>query len=119
MRGTPAASAYGLMSCQTTFSQRTSPPIRSARLTGRIRALLQRGSRHPRVDRNLHPIRHWGGANPAVLANQIDDAPPTVTLLDVGERKSGDLGSPEPTAQEDSKDRSIAQPLSCRGVGRT
>jgi hypothetical protein len=35
----------------------------------------------PGVDCYLHPGWHRGGSDPAVLANQVDDAPATITLL--------------------------------------
>ena len=46
---------------------------------------FQQNRMSPRVDRDFHPVRHWRGAPPPVLANEIHDAPTTVTLQHVVE----------------------------------
>src|ERR1017187_1232029 len=51
------------------------------------------GSRRPGVNRHLDPRRHRDRAHPAVLSKEIDDAPATLTLLGVLERKGRHLGS--------------------------
>src|SRR5712691_11256199 len=57
-----------------------------------IRHARRRG---PRVDRDLHPIRHRRGADAAVLAHEVDDAPTTVALLEMPESERRYLRSPE------------------------
>ena len=44
-----------------------------------------------------------------MLADEIDDAPPAVALLDMRERERRDFGSPQPAAEKNSEDRAIAQ----------
>jgi hypothetical protein len=46
-----------------------------------------------------------------MLSDQIHDAPAAISLLDVLERKSGDLGAPQPAAEEDGEDRPVPQAL--------
>jgi|SRR5579871_1822362 len=48
--------------------------------------------RGPRVDRDLHPIRHRRRTNPPVLSDEIDNAPATVALLNVCDCEGRDFG---------------------------
>jgi hypothetical protein len=57
------------------------------------------GYGRPRILRHLHPRRHWDRPNPAVLTDQVHNAPPSVSLLDVAHRQRRHLGAPEPAAQ--------------------
>jgi hypothetical protein len=52
------------------------------------------GWRCPRIDGHLHPGRHWRGADPSVFADQINDAPAAIALLQVRESERGHLGAP-------------------------
>jgi len=49
----------------------------------------RRGS--PGIDCDFHPIRHGRGTNSPVLPDQIDDAPASITLLDVRESQRRDF----------------------------
>src|SRR5437870_4566718 len=64
-------------------------------------ALGQAGDESPGVDCDFHPGRHRHGADAAVLADKVDDAPATVALLDVCECECRHLRSPEAAAEED------------------
>ena len=46
-----------------------------------------------------------------MLANQIDDAPPDIALLEAGERQRGHLGSPEPAPQQHGQDGADGKPF--------
>ena len=37
----------------------------------------------PRVNRNLYPVRHRRSSNTTMFADEVNDAPSTITLLDV------------------------------------
>jgi len=76
-------------------------------------AVRQTGCGGPSIDRHLHPRRHRHSSDAAVLANEVDNAPAAIALLDVRERQSRDLGTPEPAAEQDGEDCTITQPL-CR-----
>jgi hypothetical protein len=87
--------------CQTTFSDMASPCTLSPRFTGRnTRPSAKLAAEVQASNRDLHPDRHRNGAHAAMLANEIDDAPATVALLDMGERERGYLRSLESTAEE-------------------
>ena len=49
-------------------------------------ALAQTGCGSPGVDRDFHPSRHRNGAHAAVLADEVNDTPAAIALLDVRER---------------------------------
>src|ERR1700719_2376922 len=85
--GTPAAVAYGWRSCHTTFSDIRSPWAWSARFTRR---------------------HTWPATNPA---DDVDDAPAAISLLNVLQRKCRDLGAAQPATEQDRQHRSIAQSL--------
>ena len=61
-------------------------------------AVRHAGGTRPSIDRYLHPIRHWYGADAAMLAYEIDDTPATIALLDMRERerRTSDRRSPQP-----------------------
>jgi hypothetical protein len=52
--------------------------------------------RSPRVDCNFHPGRHRHSADPTMLADQIHDAPPAITLLKMRKRQVCGFGASEP-----------------------
>ena len=43
-----------------------------------------------------------------MLADQVDDHPATVALLDVGQRERGDLRAAQTAAEQDGQDRGVA-----------
>ena len=45
-----------------------------------------------------------------MLADQVNDAPAAIALLEVRERERSHFGSPEAAAQEHRQDSAIAQP---------
>jgi hypothetical protein len=63
-------------------------------------ALRQTRRRRPGIDRHLDPRWQRGSADPAVLANKVDNAPPTIALLNMRERECRNLRSPQTTAQK-------------------
>ena len=65
-------------------------------------------SGRPCVDRHLHLRRHGRSPNATVLSDKIDDAPPSIALLDVRERQRRYFRSPEPTAEKYRKNGAIA-----------
>ena len=73
-----------------------------------------RGS--PRIGRDLYPRRHRNRPHPAMLANEVHDAPSSVALLDVGDGERSHLGPPQAAAEEHRQDRAVPQPLDRRGV---
>ena len=91
--GMPILAAYSRSIWQTTFSPRRSP-VSPAAADHRPEdmTLGEPGRPGPGIDRHLHPARHRRRAYPAVLADEIDDAPAALPLLDVRERERGDFG---------------------------
>jgi hypothetical protein len=63
-----------------------------------------------------YPGRHRRGADRTVLADQIDDAPTAVALLQVSERQRGDLGTPQAAAEKKGENSSVAQSTKCRDM---
>src|SRR5712692_3000067 len=59
------------------------------------------GGGRPSIDGNFDPGWHRYGADAAVLANKVHNAPATIALLDVRERERRHLGTPESAAEED------------------
>jgi hypothetical protein len=53
-----------------------------------------------------------------MFSTQIDDAPPTIPLLDVRECERRDLGSAETTTEQDRQDGAIAHSLDGRNIRR-
>jgi hypothetical protein len=51
-----------------------------------------------------------------VLADEIHDAPTTIALLNVLERKRRHLGPPQPTAQKHHEDGAVAKPRFRRSI---
>jgi hypothetical protein len=49
--------------------------------------------RSPRINRLLHPSRHRRGADASMLSNEIDDAPASITLLNMRERERRHFGT--------------------------
>jgi hypothetical protein len=78
--------------------------------------LRHAGWRCPRIDRRLSPARHRSGADATVLADQINDAPTAIALLQVRESERCDLGASQAAAEENSEDSSVAQPPECRYI---
>ena len=52
-----------------------------------------------------------------MLANKIDDAPATVSLLDVSERQRRNLRPSKTAADQHGKDGAITQSPQCRDIG--
>ena len=76
------------------------------------------GWRCPGIDRHLHPGRHRRGADPAVLADQINDAPAAIALLQVRECERRDLRPSETAAEKNGENGSVAQSPECRDIRR-
>jgi hypothetical protein len=70
-------------------------------------AIANPGSGRPRIDRHLDPGRHGDSPHPAMLPDQIHNAPPAIPLLDVLERERRDLRPPQSASQEHGKDGSV------------
>ena len=101
--------------CQTTFSLRPTPCAWPRAIHRAEHATVSdAGRRRPRIGRHLHPSRHRNRPHPAMLPDEVHDAPTAVALLDVAERERRHLGSPQPAAQEHRQDRAVAQPLGRR-----
>ena len=67
--------------------------------------------RGPRVDCDLHPGRHRDGVHSPVLADEVNDCPAVVALLDVLHRQRRHLRPAQPAAEQDGQHRAVAQPL--------
>jgi hypothetical protein len=63
---------------------------------------------YPGIDRQLGPGRHRHGPHALAFANQVDQHPARVTLLDIGELKPGHLFAPQATAEKPAQQRAIA-----------
>src|SRR5580693_3202937 len=94
MPGMPRSAAYPRSNCQTTFSPKafTGNGARAVHRAEHV-AVDHTGCNGPSVDRNFHPCRHGRGTNPSVLANEIDDTPASIALLDVRESECRHLRS--------------------------
>src|SRR5260370_14719664 len=66
------------------------------------------GHRSPRILRDLHPRWHRDRPHAAMFPNEVHNAPPSITLLDVtyGERRH--LGTSQTAAKEHRQDRTVA-----------
>jgi hypothetical protein len=51
-----------------------------------------------------------------VLADEINDAPATIALLQVLESESGNLGSPQAAAETNRENSSVTQSPECRDI---
>ena len=51
-----------------------------------------------------------------MLADEVDDAPAAIALLDVRERERRDFRGPEAATEKNGKDRAVAQPAQSRYV---
>src|ERR1700727_2223616 len=71
--------------------------------------LRQARRKHPRINGHLYPGRHRRGADPTMLADQINDAPAAIALLQVRESERGHLRAPQATAEKNGEDSSVAQ----------
>src|ERR1043166_5778731 len=65
-------------------------------------------SRTPVINSEFRPGRHWNGADPAVFADQIDNHPAPLALLDVVESKRRGFGTSQPATDQDRQQRAIA-----------
>jgi hypothetical protein len=72
----------------------------------------------PRVGRHFHPSRHRRGAYAPVFSDEIDYAPPAITLLNMRERERRDLRASQSAAEKDRQDGTISQPDDGRDVRR-
>lgn len=76
----------------------------------------QAGRRCPRIDGHLHPGRHWRGSDPAVFADQINDAAAAIALLQVRECERSHLRTPQAAAEKNGENGSVAQSSECRDI---
>src|SRR5260370_14903129 len=74
------------------------------------------GGSRPRIGRHLHPGRQRDRPHTAMLANEVYDAPPPVSLLDVPHRRRRHFGPPQAAAQEHSEDRTVPHALRSCGI---
>ena len=65
----------------------------------------------PRIDRVLHPRRHRDRPHAPVLADQIDDAPAVVALLDVLHRQVRQFGPAQSAPEQRGEHGPVAQSL--------
>src|SRR5258708_33111732 len=63
-------------------------------------AVGQAGRRGPAVDCQLDPGGHRNRAHATVLANEVNDAPTTIALLNVCKRERRHFRSSEPACEE-------------------
>ena len=107
------------MSCQTTFSLKAVSRTCTASIYGAEHgAICNPGDSSPSIDRDLDPGRHRHRPHAPVLADQIDDAPPAIALLNVLEGERRYLGAPQPAAEQHSQDRPVSQTLVGGGIRR-
>src|ERR1035441_4943037 len=88
----------------------TEHPVSAADLPEHV-AIRQLGRGGPCIDRDLYPGGHRDGAHPPMLANQIDDTPAAIHLLDVLHRERRHLGPAQSAAEEYRQHRAVAEPL--------
>src|SRR6185369_3459296 len=74
--------------------------------------------RRPGVNRHFRPCRHWDRADAVVFADEVDDAPTPIPLLNVLEVERGYLRSAQSASEEDGEDRAVSQPFIGRGIRR-
>jgi len=74
------------------------------------------GRRCPSIDGHLNPGRHRNGADATVLADQVNDAPTAIALLQVREGECSHLGAPQTAAEKNREDSFVAQSPACRDV---
>src|ERR1700685_2309936 len=72
----------------------------------------------PRIDGHLNPGRHRRSADPTVLADEIDDAPAAIALLQVRERERGHLGAPQAAAEKNGENSSVPPSPEPRDIRR-
>lgn len=75
------------------LAQRSAPDLAAAIHGSEHRAISNPGGHGSRIYRHLHPRRHRHGTDPAMLPDEIHDAP--ITLLDVLEGERRHFGAPQ------------------------
>jgi hypothetical protein len=65
----------------------------------------------PRVSRHIHPRRHRDGPDAPVLTDEVHEAPPAFTLLDVAKCQRRHLRSAQPTPEQDGQYHQITKAL--------
>src|SRR5260370_34109924 len=81
-------------------------------------SVLDARTLRPQVERDLDPCRHRNGTQPPALADQVGEHPTAVALLDMFDRKLGQLAAAECAAKEHGQDGPVALPLDRGGIGR-
>lgn len=76
------------------------------------------GGCRPSVNRDFHPVRHRSRADSTVLADEVDNAPAAIPLLDVRERERCHFRSAQSAAEQHSEYGAVAQAAQRRNVGR-
>ena len=75
------------------------------------------GGLYPFIERRFGPGGHRNSADAAVLANQIDDHPTPLALLDIGEVELGEFPAPQAATEQQTKQHTVAFTLQRRAVG--
>ena len=114
----PMAAAYAFTVLNTAWAVMRSPARRSPLFTGRNRcARGDDGARDPDIDRGFGPARHRHRAHARAFADQVDDHPAAVALLDVVELQRRRFLAAQAAAEHDGEQRAIAfafERLACR-----
>ena len=74
------------------------------------------GGAGPGVNGHLGPRRHRHGPHAVVLAHEVHNAPPTIPLLYVADRKRCHLRPPQPATQQHGDYGAVTQPLGRRDI---
>ena len=81
-------------------------------------AVGEAGQQRPAVDQHPGPGRHRHRAHAVALADDVDDGPAAVALLQVAERERGQLAAAQAAAEQHGQDGLVAHALEGGGVRR-
>lgn len=62
----------------------------------------------PAIDDGLHPVRNWHGSNMAAFAEQIDDSPVVIPVLDMFQGELSGFRAPQPAPEQERENGTIS-----------
>ena len=76
-------------------------------------SLRDSGCGYPNIYGCLHPLRHRNHWNMAAFADEIDDSPVILSLLQVRELQIGQFAAPKPTAEQHRRYGAVSLSFEC------
>src|ERR1700733_10498120 len=76
--------------------------------TAEDQAVFNTSNRQPFIYGSLYPVWHWDRADVTTLTEEVNDGPVIVSLLQVRQLQTDQLGTPQATAQQEGQDGMIS-----------